>query len=298
MTNIYWPVYKNLEAEMVKLFYSIHIDDNQLDVYSSQISDLILRASIEIESVSKELYKANGGTKVKNIKYDEDAIKHLNSIWKLECKKVVISSPQCFQTIRELQPFVKNEFRSTNGRLTYTWNNSYQNLKHDRANSQKFGSLKYLFDVMAALFILNLYYKDEAFKLNRQTGITGFPINMGSDIFSIKLHQWVYSGNGAYVKKTDFDECIYLTKYTDEFFELFTKSSAEMHRKQLELAIKHPKFLEFMAQNSSLNNNGRNIMYEALGDEEYWKIIQASSRDHLRILEKSQTEAVLNKDQV
>ena len=61
--NIYWPVYKNLEAELVHLSYNIHIDDNQLDVYSVKISDLILRASAEIESISKELYINNGGTK-------------------------------------------------------------------------------------------------------------------------------------------------------------------------------------------------------------------------------------------
>jgi len=59
MTNIYWPVYKNLEDEFGKLMFSIHIDDNQMNVYSSKISDLILRASTEIESISKELYHKN-----------------------------------------------------------------------------------------------------------------------------------------------------------------------------------------------------------------------------------------------
>ena len=60
MTNIYWPVYKNLERELLSLTYSIHVDDAQLKVYSSQISDLIIRSAIEIESISKELYLKEG----------------------------------------------------------------------------------------------------------------------------------------------------------------------------------------------------------------------------------------------
>lgn len=61
--NIFWPVYKNLEAEFLKLMYYIHIDDSQLNVYSSKIAELLLRTVVEIESISKKLYSENGGTK-------------------------------------------------------------------------------------------------------------------------------------------------------------------------------------------------------------------------------------------
>ena len=53
--NIYWPVYANLEKGVDELAFAIHIDDSQLGVYSSRITDLILRAAAEIESLSKEL---------------------------------------------------------------------------------------------------------------------------------------------------------------------------------------------------------------------------------------------------
>ena len=77
--NFYWPIFKNLENEFSKLMYDIHIDDEQLNVYSSKISDLILRSAIEIESISKELYYSNGGTECGNIRYDDVAIKYLNT---------------------------------------------------------------------------------------------------------------------------------------------------------------------------------------------------------------------------
>ena len=34
MTNLYWPIYKKIEKEIVELSNHIHFDDNQLSVYS------------------------------------------------------------------------------------------------------------------------------------------------------------------------------------------------------------------------------------------------------------------------
>ena len=204
-TNIYWPVYKNIENEFSNLMFHIHIDDEQLSVYSSKISDLILRASAEIESISKELYRLNGGKKTSNIKYDEDAIAHLISLWKLDEKVVIISSYNCFLTSRELTPFKKNEVRTGSSRLTFSWNNSYQNLKHDRTNSLKFGSVRYLFDVTAALFLLNIYYKNIKFSLGKDSKATNFDTALGSSIYAIKIHIAPgVSMDGSYSKSEDF----------------------------------------------------------------------------------------------
>lgn len=238
MTNIYWPVYKNLEAELLRLSYDIHIDDNQLNVYSLKISDLILRSSAEIESISKDLYKSNGGKKTDNIYYDEDAIKYLNGLWKLDQKVVLLSSINCFQSNRELKPFKKNERKTSNGKLTFSWNNAYQNLKHNRANSLQYGNLKYLFDILAALFVLNLYYKNEIINLNKDFGSANFPINLGSEVFAIKLHNYGYDGRGNYLKKPDYDECIYLTKFTDKSHEAYIRTANLMSVKHAELIKK------------------------------------------------------------
>ena len=59
--NLYWPVYKNLEKEFLKLADYIHISDDQTSIYSMHIADLIVRCSVEIEALSKELYSSLGG---------------------------------------------------------------------------------------------------------------------------------------------------------------------------------------------------------------------------------------------
>lgn len=51
--NLYWNVYKSLERELLSLAEIIHIDDSQLDVYSMKIADLLIRTTVEIESISR-----------------------------------------------------------------------------------------------------------------------------------------------------------------------------------------------------------------------------------------------------
>ncbi|WP_276379883.1 hypothetical protein [Flavobacterium sp. H4147] len=298
MSNIYWPVYKNLEMGVLTLSYSIHIDDNQLNVYSSQISDLILRASAEIESISKELYKLNGGTKTSKIKYDSDALEHLNALWKLDQKVVLISSANCFQTIKELKPFLKNERSGYHNGLTYTWNNSYQNLKHDRANSLEYGTLKYLFDIMSALFILNLYYKNDTISLYNDGGGINFPLNMGSDLFSVKLHKWFFYGeNMSYSKKDFFDECLYYTHYTDQTIE----NLKEAHKKDLhefnQSFLDHPKTVSYLQNNVVEDIFNETVMKEILGDEDLFNLTKRHYTNQAEASKYTQWQALLNKNE-
>lgn len=293
MTNIYWPVYKNIESELVDLTYDIHIDDNQINVYSSKISDLILRSATEIESIAKELYDKNGGPKKANLLFDKDCIKYLNQIWKLEDKLVIVSSASCFQSAKIIKPFIKRE-QNFRDKLTYSWNNAYQHLKHNRYQSLHFGSLKYLFDILAALFILNLYFKDETYEITQKSTV---PENMGSEIFSIKIHKWrSYDAQGVYGKNEDFDECIYLTKRTDESLKKMIASTKAMLEEQQQMFLKHPKTIEFVRSGKLKEYEGSNLMWDVLGEADYWNIIRITSKKHILDSKDSEMEGVLNKN--
>ena len=43
MKNLYWHVYQNLEKELLEIGETIFVVDNQLDVYSMRIADLLVR---------------------------------------------------------------------------------------------------------------------------------------------------------------------------------------------------------------------------------------------------------------
>lgn len=306
MTNIYYPVYKNLESEFLQLAFSIHIDDNQLGVYSSKITDLVIRAVTEIESISKELYKANEGTEQGKIHFDRVAIKHLNSLWDLDKKVVIISSPNIFLTTRILKPFEKNELKTGSKKLeqTFNWNNAYQNLKHDRANSLKYGSIKYLLSAMAALYILNVYFKNDVFNLGKDSAGTTFPVNLGSEIFSTKLH---YNSNHSlkdfYTKSSDFAECIYLFKATDPTAKILRKGMEDIDKETDKLLFdyisvnvlsKKEKFGDLYIIGAGFQNELREEVRKNKGN--FYR--KASSKYNIASKFKQlRYEAVLNKNQ-
>lgn len=54
--NLFLPVYKRLEEDIVRLVDTIFFDDKQLSTYSLAVGDILIRCVIEIEAISKELY--------------------------------------------------------------------------------------------------------------------------------------------------------------------------------------------------------------------------------------------------
>jgi hypothetical protein len=280
VSNIYWPVYRNLEKAVDDLAFAIHIDDSQLGVYSSRITDLILRAAAEIESLSKSLYKAHGGTETGEIKFDDVALKHLKNLWLLDKKKIVLSSSHCFQTCRILTPFVKNETRTSSptGKQTFSWNNAYQNLKHDRGNSMRFGSVKYLFDIMAALFILNVYYRNETIQLDKDSAGVNFEASLGSTLFSVEFVANPSHGpKGNYIRPAEFDSAIYYVVWTPETGKVFQESMDAFNSHNIELFFKHPKMIEYI-MNNDVSNYGGNLAWDVLGQDECIEIMRESAR--------------------
>ena len=83
MKNLYWHVYQNLEKELLDIGDTVFIVDGQLDVYSVRIADLLVRTCVEIESIAKELYFANGGPKPREKRpyFDQDCLGFLNDKW-------------------------------------------------------------------------------------------------------------------------------------------------------------------------------------------------------------------------
>jgi hypothetical protein len=77
--NIFWNIYKNIERELIEISNIIHMDDNQLSIYSPKITELLIRTVVEVEAISKELYFENGGDKENDnqLFFDTDCIDFL-----------------------------------------------------------------------------------------------------------------------------------------------------------------------------------------------------------------------------
>jgi len=298
--NLYWPVYKNVENEILGLMNNIHFDDDQLNVYSSKIIDLILRISAEIESISKELYNRNGGEDKRYLKFDEDCLKFLDALWNLKDKVVILSSYNCFISNKNLYPFVKNEQNERQGSLKYSWNNAYQHIKHDRVNSLKYGSIKYLLSAASALYLLNIYYKDITFDLGYNYQSENFDNSMGSEIFSIISHfNQSISVNQSFNKNPDFDNCTYLIKPTEESYVNAQKEINTINEKYNLLFVEEVKneIQKRISISEDFNQTNVNEIVSEVGKRKEALTHKAINPIELKKVFKFNFEAVLNKNQ-
>ena len=53
----YWNSYRLLESQLLTLSHSICFDDTQINVYSSELADIVNSACIKIESLAKDIYE-------------------------------------------------------------------------------------------------------------------------------------------------------------------------------------------------------------------------------------------------
>lgn len=215
-SNLFWPIYKKIEEEFKELSYFICIDRKQLKIYSIKIADLILRIASECENISSELCKKENikfrdkqGHVRKKIYFNEYMDK-LNDCFNLEDKLV---NP-IYENIHEdtfcskLTPFRKVKKR-IDGKDKYVWGwyYAYTKIKHDRVKNFKEANIENLINALGALFLLNVYYKDEIFYSKKDYIIEVIidKIQSYSDVFQVDYA----------MKSNDIDQ---VTKGKDSFF--------------------------------------------------------------------------------
>ncbi len=247
--DMFWQVYLNLEDEVINLSKYISITDNitkinsktnqiqvieknnQLEVYSPHIADLLVRCCVEIEAISKELYFDNGGQKIRgsnDIYFDTDCIALLNQKWNLNDKQVLVSSIN-FNFINDnnkiLTPLKKADKRSG----TY-WAKCYQAVKHDRYNCLYMGNIKALLNALAALYLLNIYNKNVKLTI-KYTEIHNLNMSFGSKLFSLTKPDQKYLIdviNGKEISEIlHSTSCPYILKYTNQSYKQIIKACHE-----------------------------------------------------------------------
>lgn len=223
MNNLYWAVYQNLESELLDIANTIHMDDNQLNVYSVRIADLLVRTVIEIESISKQLYEQFGGEMVpkdsegkpRTLYFDTDCLQLLEEKWEISKKTVIVSGTMFFFQREEnkyLSPLRKSYNRGSSGA---DWKRAYQAVKHERYNNLKQGNLKNLIRSMAALYLLNIYNSDKTFagqEFDSRVGSRIFSIDVAYAIRGINTHM---SDNVIMWTGSPREQAMYIEKYTE-----------------------------------------------------------------------------------
>lgn len=308
MNQFFWNAYKRLEKEVLALSESIHFSDDQSIVYSSKIGDLLVRTAIEVESLSKVLYFDNGGTKPtdRDLYFDTDCIKLLEDKWLLSKKTIYVNSPYFYYAEDSnitLHPLYKAYKRGTS---SSKWQQAYQAVKHDRINNLKKGNVGNLLQALGALYILNIYYRDAKFDTVTDKDASNVDWGLGSEIFYVKVsHESGGASNDKiYVKKPDYDECIYIVKHTDETARAYITVMQDINNQIVE-EIQNSTLEYFQGkaniENIDVNNEDFQTRLKTIVKEKQKEaMVSVSQKNVQRILKAVQGlkyEAILNKQQ-
>ncbi|GHT82602.1 hypothetical protein FACS1894125_5320 [Actinomycetota bacterium] len=237
--NLYWSVYKNLEKEVIQLSESVQFDDEQLEVYSIKIAELILRCSTELESLAKYIYRRENGEEPKN---PGACFEWMETNWSIAKKQVTIISDR-FNFVKKFQPaFTPLGYENNRPEDYYS---AYNAIKHDRAKNIKKANVNILIRVLAATYLLNLYFEDDNFVIPN-TNFNGeqIPVVLGrkSEVFNVSVFHLDentllnpstiiptadpaiefllnYSLNVNKITE-NLQSCMYIVKETDEFKKL------------------------------------------------------------------------------
>ena len=221
-SDIFWQTYLNLEKEAIEVSKYIFFTDEvlvngkggivaqscntQLETFSPHIADLLVRCYVQIEAISKELYFDNGGTKARgdsSILFDEDCLKLIDIKWQTHNKTVMVVVP-FFNFVKDENRILKPLKEAHKRQGTY-WEKAYQAVKHDRYSSLHKGNVKAFIHALAALYLLNLYYRNDSW-VTKYQDISKLDYSMGSAIFTVKppVANQLWHGNSPTITESPY----------------------------------------------------------------------------------------------
>lgn len=261
MSNNYQEKYLQLEEEVLQMKKYLTFNDEQINVHSAAMGDLILLISAQIESIAKEMYKDVTGDDSRK-KFDYDCIEYFIKEWSLDKKIVELNHPSIHISNKIYKPFKKNESKTGSGSPIFGWNNAYQNIKHDKVNSLSWQSVKYILESLSALYLLNIYYNFQP-KLNLNlTDSNEINCRFDSKIFIVRKYSFGVNIKDRYPKNNEYYESSLIIVPEEDSFN---------------------KFLEVNEQN--LQRKGQ-LMFDKIAEQLGYKHLNIKSVNNQLVIDK------------
>ena len=283
--NYYLPIYQQIEREVIDLMASIFFSDEQITVYSLKIADLIIRCSIEVESIAKDIYRRDKG---KEPDKPGTAFKYLENTWTVSRKALRVVSPYTH---------FKSTFHPSFAPFGYEdkspddYFSTYNAIKHDRVKNIAKANINILIRVLGALYILNLYYRNERFSLDEDRYGSKINTSLVSEIFAFSVAPLDDIVKLTSQETIDPITCVYrIVRRESEyaFKVLCEEHSGEQHSWEIiNISDKFQKIAKsFVGQKIDPDD-----FFSALG-----RISQTNILEHLKVKRVISVEAIKSKD--
>lgn len=256
--DIYLTIYTKIEKEVLELASSIYFTDEQLNVYSTQIADLIIRCSIELESIAKDLSRNN------NYEEYNEAGKCFNCLekhLKLSKKEVVINSPYFhFNKYKDSGFFPFNYVHKSYD----DYYSVYCSLKHDRIKNLNKATIYTLIRILGALYMLNIYFLDKEIYLGNSPYETKIVQMSMSNIFNYKIAPCMDNTILDSEMNIEEDSCIY---------KIIRKESDYAIKVEYEDLFEEKKFLKIVEVNDIFQDYAKSNIEKTISEKELFEII-------------------------
>lgn len=281
----FWQDYMKLELEVLKLekkYYftetSIKVKNGKeyreprtgdLETYTGRITNLFLQCRYKIDQISKELYFVHGGLKSRDdasLRLDTDCLTFLNKKWRI-CDKKVLFIATDFDLFNDenriLQPLFEAEFHI----ISAYGNNEYPEYQYHQDRTLHLPNFKDVIHGLAALFLLNIYLKDEKFTTTLSK-VEELNMTFGSKLFSLEKPK---VGKIWFGKIKNPGSCPYIVKYDGETYKKIQDLQNKGKNNVIEYFKKQPELKEEEFQKLLLNaekdvevdlNNDFSLLYE------------------------------------
>ena len=323
--NFHWPVYKNLEKEVIDLSFSVFFDDVQFEYiptngegetkyfrtppYSLKIGDLLVRCCTEVEALIQEMSR-DCDDEIKKIPiFDEkkgitinNRALYLNDLWNLDKKVIYVSAPSMFFQKEDNLAFAPFCYRKEDND---DFISAYNVIKHNRNIETIYkGNIRFLLRAMAALYLLNIYYKDETIDLGRFYNTKNrFDNRLGSDLFSVKYFNaqsmsWnndITDENILWPKGNSRQESTYIIKFTDRSYKSIHKAYCHDNDITYQRIENSQQIKDFLKNNPDKKFKNINALLMEIGGIEL--VRQIVSCEYGQILINAESQAILNKNQ-
>ena len=301
--NLYWPVYKTLEKEVLELANQIHFDDKQAEVYSVKLAELLIRCATEIESLSKTLYRELGGNMTpidnetgleRNLYFDKDCIKFLEDKWHISKKIVEVIAPNFYFTSDKYCSLTPLHNAHKIGRCS--WKKAYQAVKHDRTNNLEHATVANVVSALAALYLLNIYYRDEQIRPQNNGPTVAVDTSLGSDVFRVLVTSKIPDMILAEKEDDGYDKFTYLAVMSDDLCESINQAIENDNK--IANQILESSVQTYLDLGNKLSGNAKDryeLAMEVGGTELLKRLARQQTR--LQLYFNSRRICVLNKNQ-
>lgn len=173
----YWSYYLMLERKFLATVSFVKIATENFNTFSDEYASLLQTIGAEMDSFFKVYCNFKGNDKNKNIaNYATFVLNDYPDIKKQEI--------EVFDTDIVISPF-KNWNRSE-AKQSLSWWVAFDNMKHNRVDSQKGASLENVLNMLGALFLLEMKYLSKISAENNEPDIP----NKESELFSLKCWEF------------------------------------------------------------------------------------------------------------